>query len=261
MKVVLATTNVDTWALWIHDRNHFILSGASIYGSEKLDFFFGRSWYPDDYTYAVIPTETNFIDQKDDQCLSQNHMAKENLWQCLEKYRDSLMNCTLPWHSKKVPYGPPSCQLPHEYDQFANLPRRSDPYWIKNVAKCSPGCKRYGYSTKLYDLGSKKEISESMVLKLFYNQYEVPVIEHVYAYDRWNLISDFGGYLGLLLGYSILAFYDTLVFIIVYVKKTLTRKRKLVKTSLNHDELANTSTTVQDKPCQDDNIIDIPTLE
>ena len=35
--------------------------------------------------------------------------------------------------------------------------------------------------------------------------------EQFYIYGIDNLIADFGGYLGLLLGYSLLGFYDNLV--------------------------------------------------
>ena len=35
--------------------------------------------------------------------------------------------------------------------------------------------------------------------------------EEYYTYDISNLIADFGGFLGLLLGYSILGLYDTTV--------------------------------------------------
>ena len=45
--------------------------------------------------------------------------------------------------------------------------------------------------------------------------------EHVYAYDFWNLISDFGGYLGLLLGYSLLAFYDTSVVMVRKIMRVI----------------------------------------
>ena len=31
---------------------------------------------------------------------------------------------------------------------------------------------------------------------------------YTYSYDTANIIADFGGYLGLMLGYSILGFYD-----------------------------------------------------
>ena len=63
-------------------------------------------------------------------------------------------------------------------------------------------------------------------LNFFYHQYEVPVRKHVYAYDRSNLISDIGGYLGLLLGYSILTFYDMLVFVIGEMVKIILTTQK-----------------------------------
>ena len=97
------------------------------------------------------------------------------------------------------------------------------PKWIKSLAKCSPGCTRLAYSAKVYKKSFEHEYqseSEVVVVSLFYHQHEVPVKEHVYAYDHFNLIADIGGYLGLLLGYSILAFYDMLVYVIEKVACT-----------------------------------------
>ena len=103
---------------------------------------------------------------------------------------------------------------------------------IKNEAKCIPGCMRYDFSTKLHKRKWFEEMAESEVVEInfFYNKYEVPVKEHVFAYDHWNLISDFGGYLGLLLGYSFLAFYDTMVFIIGKVMKKISPRGKITMT-------------------------------
>ena len=47
-----------------------------------------------------------------------------------------------------------------------------------------------------------------VVIGLYYVSNKVTVKEEYYTYDTANIIADFGGYLGLLLGYSILGFYD-----------------------------------------------------
>ena len=98
------------------------------------------------------------------------------------------------------------------------------------------------------------------MLNFFLLQHHIPVREHVYAYDVLNLVSDLGGWLGLLLGYSILGFYDTLVVILGNVKKTITRKRQITTTVKlttipKCDELVKTSKAIQVEPYQGDYIV------
>ena len=47
-----------------------------------------------------------------------------------------------------------------------------------------------------------------------------------YIYDTPNLIADFGGYLGLLLGYSLLGFYDTLMDLCEKLFEKCNRRRQ-----------------------------------
>ena len=99
--------------MWIHDRNNFVVSHSSIYGSNKIDIFpssvhgneendtdFEQTWNPNEFIYSVSPTETIFINEENNNCLSVKETEDENIKQCLDSYLDSQMNCTLPWRSK-----------------------------------------------------------------------------------------------------------------------------------------------------------------
>ena len=212
--------------VWIHDRHHFVLCNARVYGSDIIDIKFGMQWNPNHILYEVFPTETTFLDQESEPCLSEGEIAYKNMWQCLEDFRDSSLNCTLPWRSKNDSQELPLCSTPLEYDNYiANFPP-NDPISIRDTTNCRPGCKRYAYSTKVYKQWVDNSQPGTLELKFFYHQYEVPVRKHVYAYDRSNLISDIGGYLGLLLGYSILAFYDMLVVVVGKIEKFVFTKKK-----------------------------------
>ena len=72
-------------------------------------------------------------------------------------------------------------------------------------------------------------LSDTVTYKFFYAQYEFPTREEVYTYDHLNLISDFGGYLGLLLGYSILRFYDIVISVAGNAMKKLNPKGQLAR--------------------------------
>ena len=61
MSILLSTTNVDAWYLWIHDRHHLVLADSHVFGSDIVDIDAEGSWY---YSlYEVHPSETTFIDQ------------------------------------------------------------------------------------------------------------------------------------------------------------------------------------------------------
>ena len=262
MRIVLSTLNIDKWNLWIHDRNHLVLSDASTYGSDRFSADFDKSAYPDHfYKYAVTPIETTFINEKNDQCLTAKEIAEVNTFECLERHIDSFLNCTLPWRSKQVPQDMPFCSDAWEYDLYVTYSvKYMDPDSMKNIAKCYPGCNRYEYSLKLQGKVALRDLDkdkDTVEFDFYYNQYEIQVREHAYAYDSLNLISDLGGWLGLLLGYSILGFYDTLVFILSNVKMKFNRKRQLAETTPpNSDEMTKTSKAIQVELLHDDNISD-----
>ena len=244
MLLTLSSVNVTGWTLIIHDLNNILFSDTKIYGSDLL-YLEMNALLASSFGYEVVPTETTFIDQENDPCISAEDLQQEKVFHCLEAYKDSLLNCTLPWRHKKLAKQLPLCSHPGEYDKFvATLWGHTDPDSIKNDTKCRPTCTRYAYSTRLY--GTLGDRSDSVVIGFFYNQYEVPVREHVWDYDWVNLVSDFGGWLGILLGYSILGFYDTLGFVLGNVKKTMTRGRQLTTTarettSPKPDEMIKTS--------------------
>ena len=104
--------------------------------------------------------------------------------------------------------------MPAEYDLYwayslASLEHNTD--YIENVAKCMPGCKRVEYTAKLFNTAPDPALADQFELSIFFAKDKFPVKEQFYIYDTPNLIADFGGYLGLLLGYSLLGFYDTLM--------------------------------------------------
>ena len=256
MHLTLSSINISAWRLFIHDRNNLIIASSKIYGSDRLKFDF-NTLLTNFYEYEVIATETTFIDQENDPCIAEEDSEKENVFQCLEKYKDSLFNCMLPWRYEKVEEGLPLCSHPEEFDQWETTFSKyyTNPHSIEKEAKCSPTCRRFAYSTKLYQQARLTQLSDSVKLSFFYNQYEVPVREHVWAYDWVNLVSDFGGWLGILLGYSILGFYNTFLLFLGNVKNTMTRKRQLSTTrnqtaSPKPVETIKTSIAIQVEPRQ-----------
>ena len=252
LTIVLSTENIYQWVLWIHDRNHFVPADSDIYGSALIsNGNFGKPWTPNLHVHSILPTETIFLDKDNDRCLSTEEISKESLFECLNGHMQSKMDCTLPWYSKKGPQDLLLCSHPTDYLKYVNKAKSmpKDPYSIKNIAKCSPSCIRYEYSAKLFrnrkvseggtpfqyyktiqhlkDVVPEYDSSRPQVTyQIFYPEHEFPTREQVYTYDELNLISDFGGYLGLLLGYSILRFYHIAISMVGNVLMKLNSKRQ-----------------------------------
>ena len=226
----MSKVNITEWTVFIHDHENLVAQSLSrIYGNDILSLDVHR--LPgNSYQYEISPTETTYISQEDKPCISATEMDEERVYHCLESYKYSLLNCTLPWRYKKSDGLLPLCSHPREYDIYTSLAsfdrEFKDPYTIENVAKCRPTCTRYAYTTKLFQQEKHDDLEHenSFLLRFYYNQWEVPIREHVYAYDWLNLVADFGGWLGILLGYSILGFYDTFEFIVVNLKQKLNPK-------------------------------------
>jgi hypothetical protein len=74
---------------------------------------------------------------------------------------------------------------------------------------CMPMCKRAQYDFKV--ISTQRPPSTSTVLiggHFYYISGRYNYMEDYYTYDESSFFADVGGYLGLLLGHSIISFYD-----------------------------------------------------
>ncbi len=82
---------------------------------------------------------------------------------------------------------------------------------------CPVRCTFDKLALSLYSNLSPRTPGQSQIA-LLNTQTEMVVEEEAYVYDGDNLIADVGGYLGLLLGASIMSFYDAFVHVLVVAK-------------------------------------------
>ena len=151
-----------------------------------------------------------------------------DLWECMTDYIYSKINCTLPWTKEAKNKGINLCSSPKEYDLYSAGMKNAFYYrsaYIENTAKCIPSCKRIEYSVKLAYSDKDSTKPDEFTLHIYFPRDKFLVKKQFYIYSGSNLIADFGGYLGLLLGYSVLGFYDSLMDIIKYLLKICKAKR------------------------------------
>ena len=228
--LVLSNENIKHWMIHVHFPGHFPNSQIKTYGIEILQVK-ALSASPQRYIYELEPTEVVYLNQERDPCSEQENVKKD-IWSCLESHFASKMNCSLPWQSDKNDRKLPVCSSPHEFMQYMEthegiLDFETDD--ITQTAKCIPSCKRVEYSVKLFNdipgldqevykyLGVDNQFKNALQLDFFFGKDRFNKREQYYAYDKQNLVADFGGYLGLLLGYSLLTLYDSMVDLLTKV--------------------------------------------
>lgn len=84
------------------------------------------------------------------------------------------------------------------------------PNHLTDQTGCYPPCRRNEFEVKNIYSGVNfvEKLNGSLTLELAYFGTEYHVKEEYLAYGYPDLVADFGGYLGLLLGYSLLSLYD-----------------------------------------------------
>ena len=217
--------DIKQWYIQLNSRQLSSSWLPKTYGSELI-----RTHQPDEYgrimkSYEIVSDEVTYVTRENEHC--SESCSGMDFDHCFSNYIRSQMNCTLPWHPRNSSRGGPPlplCVHPEEQELYKNaaypLIYEADEETIFEVTGCMPCCTRDELSAKLVFTGvidDKNEYSRFyiedeanyIVMQLYYPNNKITVKEEYYVYDASNIIADFGGFLGLLLGYSILGFYDS----------------------------------------------------
>ena len=219
----LSTKDIRFWDIHLHDKNHFTVNTVMLYGKDVISAessVTSGTWSQ----YQVEPQVVNLVNQDDDPC-EEEVINVKNMWECLKDHNLKGLGCALPWSNNTS--GGTLCSTSLEYDLFhtgSMAGTDQDTEYISGVAKCLPGCRRKEYSTKLYRSAPDPSLQDRWQVSIFFAKDKFPVREQFYIYDNTAFFSDFGAYLGLLLGYSILTFYDLLFNLVEYISKKCNQK-------------------------------------
>ena len=213
IEIKMSTIDIYSWNVYLHFHNHFTYSLLNTFGSASID---PDTLRMENFTsfYDITPTEFEYLNTEDDPCIPQDDpdlLKKVDLWNCLEQnHIASKLNCTLPWLSddKKPP-----CTEPGEYNHYVTMYQEVinfDTDEVNKIGMCTPKCLRDEYSVRHFQTYESGQ-SDIWTLTLFFGKDRFQRRQQYYTYDFSQLLADFGGYLGLLLGSSIMGFYDTLM--------------------------------------------------
>ena len=117
------------------------------------------------------------------------------------------------------------CKDPSELREWKNIWRKlvkMDEHEVYEETGCMVRCQRKEWTlSKIFDNKLESQNNSQISVYMFYANGRYQVGTQYYTYDFNSCVSDFGGYLGLLLGYSIVSFFDMAqeVFTYFIIKK------------------------------------------
>ena len=159
----------------------------------------------------------------DDRTPCQSMPRKTEMNTCIQQSIEKEIGCQLPWNNvsssvfAKCTESSKYKKFLTTYDEISKLSERS----IAERTGCLPSCKRNEFTVNIlnrienpsdpigYYKGYFYYVSGRYLEKSYY-----------YVYDLFDLLADVGGYMGLLVGYSLLTVYDSIKY---FCKKALLR--------------------------------------
>ena len=115
------------------------------------------------------------------------------------------------------------CQDPSELKEWKTIWHKlvkMDEHELFEETGCMAKCQRKEWTiSKIFDDKVEKKNKSVISMYIFYANGRYQVGKQYYTYDFNSYVSDFGGYLGLLLGYSIVSFFDMAHDIFTYFIK------------------------------------------
>ncbi len=143
------------------------------------------------------------------QCHEDNdHSSTE----CVNKIMMDKLQCQLPWIDIDTNYR--ICDKPEDMTKYMDYMKQLDMNELYGTECFVPNCESASWSVaKSYEDTQEEKAQPNSISVYLLFQRNLPVTVHRYslAYGFSNFVADFGGYLGLLLGASLLSLYDDII--------------------------------------------------
>ena len=143
---------------------------------------------------------------------------------CIENFISKKIGCKMTWSYGHVDY--PLCNVSglKDYAKFKmlNIDMKRIPD-ITNITGCKPNCVNYKY-----DIMNIKPIwaisGKEIILTITWLKNELIVETEKLAYDELTFVANFGGALGLFVGFSFFMLWDLMIMILNMIKTKFTFK-------------------------------------
>ena len=183
---------------------------TSVYGSDARTYpIKPNTSYS--YKYRIVQDDLLVLDQPSQRCHDESKELP-SVSQCIAEYFEAAYNCSLYMLDslgKRV-----DCTEDYASYKKRNAellkqwPMKTEPE-IYLTTGCMPSCKRQQIRLETEQETTSDSTNPNIYLTFHYRDGLYNLNEEYLVYDFNNFIADIGGYLGLLLGHSILSIYST----------------------------------------------------
>ena len=211
------------WTVIIHDHGHYIHNAKYKFGS-AYSFIMKGEESSKVTLYEIEKKDVTYLSDERSPC--QSEPRAEEISTCIQHHIENRLGCQLPWYDKSKNL--PRCKESNQYKEFLksyNWHASLDDASIAKFTGCLPSCRRNEFKMKVFQEFSVPPIHGQTYFACMFFYPSGAYIEksYYYTYDFGDYVGDVGGYMGLLLGCSLLGFYDW--FKRIY-RKMLRRMRK-----------------------------------
>ena len=166
------------------------------------------------------------LDQPSERC-SDDPLGNPNTTQCIASYIVKELGCNPRIMGSVQLTSKMYCNSSSQLQSLANITRwftKSNANKVHKTTGCLASCERDEYATIKHSLTEKMSLPIKD-LHLFFiipsGSYEEK--EEYLLYDSHSFIAEIGGFLGLLLGWTLYSIYDQMVDLMVRLKNIMTR--------------------------------------
>ena len=215
--------------IFIYQKDEmFIPNDKWVYGSYKKTIIMEPNTSYQ-YQYHVIQHEIITLDQPAQRCHEPDNSL--NISSCISEYIIRTFNCSIPLLGNHKAMEKFNITESIEALNFKNYLAEKAEFGIFQETGCMPSCDRRQIELDLILTRIKTEEAPSVWLKFGYRDAVYNLNEEYLVYD-WDLFTaDIGGYLGLILGFSLFSVYQMLATNILnpnFVMKQCFKKKSSV---------------------------------
>lgn len=214
LSMMLNATGLERWMLVVHNKDMIYPTLSQAFGSMHVSMFprslddNGETLVHSEYTYEIKRTKWSLVSTAQNPC---SPTVTQRMDTCIEEHFERTHGCTLPWTKSENTGQPcPYKDVLKHYEGLIDTGMQD----VSIGMGCLPSCEYTEYEVR--HITTTDEISPrfgsndvNALLLLTSGNYKIK--EQYFLYELSDFISDIGGYLGLLLGQSLLTCCDIIL--------------------------------------------------
>ena len=196
--------------VYVYEKGQMTIpSKTALYGSDVKMFQIPENKYSSyEYKYRIIQDELITLDQPAQRCHDDSNDIPCSVSKCIAEYLEANFNCSL--YLLDSPGKREDCTKDIKFQNIFYEWEMKSELEIYRTTGCMSSCKRQQIRLETEQVIKTTNVTNEQMniqVMLQYRDGTYNLNEEYLVYDFNNFIADIGGYLGLLLGHSILSVY------------------------------------------------------